>query len=295
LDRIPKPRNQVASVSGLSNAYISELERGSFAKVGREKLISLAVALDLNLRETEELLAVFNGSNLTKDDIPIFLETVERGRISSALYPVRSAISQLLLFALVEKIPGHLIILADRPTAILRSEGHRTYIDRHMAEAGSIYADLVEAIFRKRKHYLLQRLEKYPTDQYICREILDDYVRKCDDTEEREWRVRHIENLLWHIRNYNNFTLYLTRISANFAFTLNLTTESEKETDKLLFVAKELQFVREARLGRLTGFATDNKIVIQNFKKEVEFIEETVIEEYLDRRRLEAYLEGLLL
>jgi len=295
LGKIPKPRNQIASISGLSNAYISELERGSFAKVGREKLISLAVALDLNLGEIEELLAVFNSSKLTKDDIPLFIETAERGRISSALYPVRSAISQLLLFTLVEKIPGHLFILTDRPTAILRSEGHRTYIDRHIAEPGSIYSDLVEAIFRKRKHYFLQRLEEYPTDQYICREILDDYVRKCDDIREREWRVRHIENCIWCIRNYNNFNIYLTRVSPNFVFTLNLTTETGQETDKLLFVAKELQFVRDARLGRLTGFATDNQVVIQNFKKEIEFIKGTVIEEYLDRKRLEAYLKGLLL
>ena len=295
MDKIPKPRNQVASISGLSNAYIRELERGAFTKVGREKLISLAVALDLNLSETEELLAIFDGSKLTKDDIPMFLETAERGRISSALYPISSAISQLLLFPSVEKIPGHLIIVADRPTGILRAEGHRTYIERHTAKAGSIYCDLMEAVIRRRKHYLVKKLEEYPVDQYICREILDDYVSKCDDIKEREWRVRHIENLLWHLKNYDNFALYLTKVSANFAFTLNLPAESEKETAKLLFVAKQLQFLREPRSGRLTGFATDNQIVIQNFKKEVEFIKETVIEEFLDRRKLENYLEGLIL
>ena len=294
LDEIPKPRNQVAAISGLSNPYISELERGSFTKVGREKLISLAVALDLNLKETEELLGVFQGSKLTTNDIPTYLEITERGRLSSALYPVRNAISQLLLFALVEKLPGDLIIVADRPTATLRAEGHTSYIHRDIAETDTIYDALVEAIFRKRRQYLLQRLEKYRCQQYICKEILDDYVSKCDDSAEKDWRIRHIENLLWLTKNYANFIPYLTRVSANFAFTLNLTANIEKETDKLLFVAKQLQFIREATSGRLTGFATDNQMVIQNFKKEIEFIKTTVIEEYLDRRNLETYLGSLI-
>ena len=50
------PRNQIAALSGLSNPYIKELEAGRFARVRRERLIALAVAVNLDLsRSTSSL------------------------------------------------------------------------------------------------------------------------------------------------------------------------------------------------------------------------------------------------
>ena len=69
LKRSRMPRNQVAAISGLSNEYIRVLEYGKSASVAREKLISFAVALNLDLHETDDLLTVFDRTKLTLDDI----------------------------------------------------------------------------------------------------------------------------------------------------------------------------------------------------------------------------------
>lgn len=95
--------NQDASQSsgcyfGVVQRLYRVLERGETANVRREKLISLAVALNLDLHETDELLACFDRTKLTLDDTPIFLETSRRMKISSALLPLWNAFMVELLF-----------------------------------------------------------------------------------------------------------------------------------------------------------------------------------------------------
>jgi transcriptional regulator with XRE-family HTH domain len=290
----PKPRNQVAAVSGLSNTYIRELERGAFANVGRKKLVALAFALDLTLEETNDLLALFDRTPLSSADVPTFVDMSNQAKISSALYPISSYITQLILFSHMEQIPGRLTIVVDRPTGILRPPEYETYLHGVTDEDGVIYEELVEAIIRKRMHSLSVLLDQHPVDQFICREVMDTYLNECADESERKWRVKHIENLLWYMGNYDNFNVFLTTITPRFFFSLKTSADRETETDKLLFVGRQPRPGREARLGRLTGFVTDNQIVIQNFVDELDFIRGHILEEYLDRPKLIAYLEDLV-
>jgi len=288
------PRNQVAAISGLSNAYIRVLENGDSASVGREKLIAFAVALNLDLNKIDDLLTIFDRAKLTTDDIPIFLETSKHRKISSALHPLRDVYAIELVFLSVEQIPGHQVTVNDMPSAVFRPEGYRTFTDKKLAEGHSIYSDLIEAIGRERSRNLVVQLARYPVDHYICRDNLEGYIKQCDDIEGKGWRVKHIETMLWHIRNYDKYRLFLTNLIPSFNFVLKLPPESGKYTDKLSFMGKQIDFFLGPRSGRLAGFATDNQIVIENFKAEVESLKANIIEEYLDRRRLETYLEDLI-
>ena len=288
------PRNQVAAISGLSNAYIRVLENGDSASVGREKLISFAVALNLDLKEIDKLLNVFDRANLTKDDIPTFLVTSKQRKISSALHPLRDVYAIELVFLSIEQLPGHQVTVNDMPSAVFRPEGYRTFTDKSLVEDHPIYSDLIEAIGQERRRNLVVQLARFPVAHYICRDNLEEYIKKCDDSEERQWRVKHVQTMLWHVRNYANFRLFLTNMIPVFIFVLKLPPESDKETNKLSFMGKQIDFFLGPRSGRLAGFATDNQIIIENFEAEVEHLKESVIEEYLDHRRLEAYLEDLI-
>jgi predicted XRE-type DNA-binding protein len=68
-------RNQIATLSGLSNPYLLDLEKGAIANVGRDKLIALAVAVDLGLPAIDALLTVFDRAPLNIDDIALFLDS----------------------------------------------------------------------------------------------------------------------------------------------------------------------------------------------------------------------------
>lgn len=290
----PKPRNQVAAISGLSNAYIRELERGAFANVGRQKIIALAVALDLTLNETDNLLALFDRPSLTTADIPKFLNIANRAKISSALYPIHNYISLLILFSHVEQIPGRLTIVVDRPTDMFRPPQYEASWHRLSEDSGSISVRLVEAITRRRTKCISMLLDDYPVDQYICREIMDAYISDCVDDAERKWRIKHIENLIYYLDHYENFSIYLTTVTPRFYFSIKTSAYKEKETDKLLFVGKLPKALKEANLGRLAGFVTDNQIIIQSFTYELDFIKDHILDQYLDRQELKTYLETLI-
>ena len=210
LKRSRMPRNQVAAISGLSNAYIRVLEHGESASVAREKLISFAVALNLDLHDTDELLAVFDRTKLTVDDIPNFINTSKQMRISSALLPLRDVFIIELMFLSIEWVAGHNLVVNDRPTAALRPEGYRTYSCTDMQNTHPIHNDLIEAIGRERQTNLISKLSRYPIDNYIYRDSLVEYILNCDDPVERKWRIKHLEATLWHLRHHKNFSLFLT-------------------------------------------------------------------------------------
>lgn len=294
LKRSRMPRNQVAAISGLSNAYIRVLEHGESASVAREKLISFAVALNLDLHETDDLLAVFDRTQLTVDDIPSFINTSKQMRVSSALLPLRDVFIIELMFLSIEWVPGHNIVVNDRPTAALCPEGYRTYSCRDMEHTHPIHNELFEAIGRERQLNLLSKLALYPIDNYICRDNLEEYIFNCTSPDERAWRIRHVETTLWHLRHHKNFRVFLTDAVPSFVFTLKLPPESEKKTDRLAFLGKQIDFFMGKGSGRLAGFSTDNQVLIENFRKEVSFFENHAIEKYLDQSKLETYLENLI-
>jgi len=294
LKRSRMPRNQIAAISGLSNAYIRVLEHGESASVAREKLISFAVALNLDLHETDELLTVFDRTKLKVDDIPNFINTSKQMRISSALLPLRDVFIIELMFLSIEWVPGHNLVVNDRPTAALRPEGYRTYTCTDMENPHPIHNDLIEAIGRERQMNLISKLGLYPIDNFIFRGNLEGYILNCDDPVERKWRIKHLEATLWHLRHHKKFSVFLTNVVPSFVFSIKLPPESEKKTDRLTFLGKQIDFFMGKGSGRLAGFATDNQVIIENFRKEVNFLENHIIEKYVDQSKLETYLESLI-
>jgi hypothetical protein len=293
------PRNQIAPFSGLSNTYIRDLEAGNYANVPREKLIFLAVALNLNLPETEDLLAVFDRRNLTAEDIPIFVSTAGRRRKTAALLPLRDGFPLDLALLSAEMEAGPHIVVAPTPTYCLISEGHRRHMERKNVTSHPIHGELVEAISRARARNFIKNLEDHPVHQYLCRECLEDYVRECEDKIEKSFRPRHIENLAIALEQQPHLHLYLTSSCPSTSFALKLTSEDgsgkgAQASDKLIIVFWQQHMGSGRRAGRLSGFTTDNPIFIQNFKDEVQNIKDTVLEQSLDRDWLVAFLKTLI-
>lgn len=294
LTRSPMPRNQVAAISGLTNTYICDLEKGIIANAAREKLISLSVALNLDLIETDKLLNAFDRAPLSVADIPIFLQTARKGHITSALLPVRDRYSLDLMMLSAERIPGRHIVVSSEPTVCLRAEGHRRYSERRLAKMHLIYGELVEAIGRERWAAVEANLADHPVEQYICPHCLENYIRFCDDPIERAWRRRHLKNIIYFIEHFSNWHFYLVETCATFTFVLKVPAPETGEKDKILITRLPSHRFQGKRTGKLTGFTTDNHAVVQNFKDEAEGIKSVVLQEYLDKNRMVSYLEHLI-
>lgn len=287
------PRNQIASLSGLSNAYIKELEQGRFVKVGREKLLAFGMALNLDLWQIDELLKDFDRTSLSKDDIQTIINLADQCSISSAMIPVRDLFTLDLYMLSAEKIPGTHTIISIRPTISLRSEGHRLYSERLLAQSHPVYGELVEAIGRERKNVLTRILSEYTVDQYLCRRCLEEYLSHSEDVKERFWRVKHVENLIDYVKRYENCRVFLTSVCPTFIVSFKTPDPKLDMSEKLLITYLPPHPYVDHRSGHLAGFITENNLFVQNFKQELELLQSKVLETYLNRDRLIDYLTGL--
>lgn len=294
MDRTPATRNQIAAVSGLSNPYIKELEKDNINNVGREKLVSLSIALDLSLSEIDDLLTTFDRSQLTVSDIPLFLNVAEKCKFSAALHPINDSYMLDLMLLTIDAAQGPHTIVSTRPASCFRHEGHRLYSEKVLVKAHPIYGDLVATINRERRKRFLLNLNDHLTENFVCRHCLEEYIKNCKDEEEKRWRIKHLQNIIGVIHNFENFNFYLTRKCPSFLFVLKSTLNSLKEADKLIITTFPPHRLTTGEAMSLTGFATENKAVVSNFKKELDNMRASVLFEYEKKEKLISYLEFLI-
>jgi hypothetical protein len=290
------PRNQLSAISGLNNTYIMDMEKGKFSNVRREKLIALAIALSLSLRETDELLNFFDRVPLDSADIPTFLSVSDQIRTSSVMMPLIGDMAIGLAQLGAEKQPGDHIVVSPEPAYSVYSTGYR-HIDAHSAlEDHPLHAELGEALNQARGEQLKQRLKHYNFDQYICIHCLEMYLQRFLDEREQTFRQQHVLHIVKNLKNHDNFNFYLLNICPNSAFSMKLypTRQDDKDNPDILFLVFWAHHrVSHERVGRLSGFTTSNQSLIESFKDELVSVQQAVIQEYTDRDRLIAYLCNL--
>lgn len=288
------PRNQIATISGISNTYIRDLENGNIVKASRTKLIAVAVALNLRLNEIDELLIVFGLTPLSKDDVDLFMTKFGQRKFTTAIIPIRDFFAYELMTNSMKQVPGEQIIVNDRPTLSLRAPGHRSYSDENLVKSHPMYGELVEAIGKVREQTLANNLFHHKEYHYICKHCLEDYLKICPDAKEQSFRAQHIKNMLNYIRTFPNLKVYLTSICSSHLFTLKYPSTSELTGPSLCFSARPGHFVKHDRAGRLSGFATINPVMVKNFEEELKSIKSSTIEQYEDESRMEGYLQDLI-
>jgi hypothetical protein len=96
------------------------------------------------------------------------------------------------------------------------------------------------------------------------------------------------------VTNFENFNLHLSETCSKFNFTIKIPTPDSGLTQKLIFMGKSPHNNSRDGFDRLSGFATENQLVISNFKEGLESIKNRVIDELEDPRNLVSFLEGLI-
>ncbi len=288
-----RPRNQIATLSGLTNTYIRNLENGDIENVPRKRLIALGVALNLDLAEIETLLAAFDRARLTPQDIPAFIETAQNAALSEAVLPVRDLFAYELILLSMEMAPGRQVIVSDRPTISLLADGHRTHTDREVLHRHPMYRELIEAVGLARRQNFYRLSSMHSVEHYICRQCLEDYLNADVDEEESAWRAKHVAALLEALQTQPNVRLYLTDTCVNLNFTIKFTAPG-RGNDKLSYSARAPHDVNRGKRGRLIGFITENPPLCQCFRDELARVANTVIAPLTDQNALVNYVESLL-
>ncbi|MEN8211700.1 MAG: helix-turn-helix transcriptional regulator [Thermodesulfobacteriota bacterium] len=287
------PRNQVAALSGLSNGYILHLENGQIANVNRKKLIAFAVSLSLDLFEIDRMLTLFDRAKLDEDDIPLFIERVGNRRLSSALLPLHTSFSYELFILNEEKVPGKLVIVNDRPTANTLPPGYRTYFNKNTINHHPIFLKLIESIGRARRDNFLNLLENFQVEHYICRDCFFDYMDKYQSGDERLWRQKHLQLMTEDMKNHSNLKIFITDYCPKFNFTIKIPDNLNENSEKLFFLGNSPHSeILDERI-QILGFGTENKTIVQNFKKTLTLTQGSVVENIRSNHRLKKFIKSL--
>lgn len=290
----PLPRNQISAISGLTNTYIRDLEHGTIANVERGKIIALALALNLNLLQLDEMLKLFDRAPLSTDDIPLFIAISNRTKSTSVLLPVRNPFSFDIYTIAAIAEPGKHAIASYKPTAALHPKGYWIHANRKRLDEHPIYGELVEALGNEMSIRLEVHLQNHPVEQFVSLHAINEYLKEDLEPEQRKWHVRHVRRLIDWLERFENLKFYLTEESSSFLFSLKTTPVESKSNDRLLISYPTPPGPKMKNVGLLAGFTTSNQVVIANFKEELSILKRLIIEDYSEKTKLIDYLEGLI-
>ncbi|MDP7416429.1 MAG: hypothetical protein QF888_00375 [Desulfobacterales bacterium] len=114
------------------------------------------------------------------------------------------------MFLSAELIPGHSIIVHDQPAAGFGPEGYRICSCMDMENIHPIHNALIKGIGRERQFNFQSKLKHYLIDNYISQDSLEEYTLKCDNLDERAWRIKHVEIALGYLKQHDNLRIFLT-------------------------------------------------------------------------------------
>jgi len=287
------PRNQIANISGLTNTYIRDLEQGNIANVSRDKLLKFSTAVGLDLETIDDLLTVFDRSKLTTDDIPLFIENAKKQKPSSSLHTARDFFGYELLLLATESLSGPKVINTNHPSVILQPEELRMAFLEKNPRHHPIHNELRRAIGRERKENLIRQLEKYDMHHYISKQALEHYILSCCDPRERRLKAEHLLNIRDFIAAYPRFKCHLTDRETGFNCLLKY-SETQGGTERVFFYTHDISLLQRQLTGQIIGFYTGNKVIIEQFKKDVDIVRNGILYEYQHPEALARYITDLV-
>ncbi|MCG8548976.1 MAG: hypothetical protein MI799_01090 [Desulfobacterales bacterium] len=287
------PRNQIANISGLTNTYIKDLEQGNIANVSRDKLLKFSTAVGLDLESIDDLLTVFDRAKLKADDIPLFIENAKKQKPSNSVHTARDFFGYELLLLATESLSGPKTVHTNHPTVVLQPEELRIAFREKAPGHHPIHNELRRAIGRERKANLIRQLAKHDMHHYISRQALENYIAASGTPRERRLKAEHLMNIKRFVQTYPRFKYYLTDMEIGFNFLIKY-SKNKLGAERVLFYTHDISLLQGEFTGQITGFYTGNKVIIEQFKKDVAIAESKAIEEFRDPANLAGFLTKLV-
>ncbi|MGD9212656.1 MAG: helix-turn-helix transcriptional regulator [Desulfobacteraceae bacterium] len=298
-------RNQVSKISGISNTYLTKIERteidGNRINIKRKTLINIAISLNLSLDKINELLNEYGHSEVSTSDTPYFLAASENQTITGIL-PVFSSLSLEWLVLGIEKILSNsegatLIYVLDQPNHAFKSQEHASFISElnFGAKISPVYKDLVGSACVHRKKLITEALGNGNSIRtYICSNCLVRYMRSWEqfkgtkiEEKYKMYLTQHIKTLLKYLEDYpDQYQIKLLNKCPRLRYELlylnnqNSSGKMEKEISKVFFSGRESVCNKDVRIsegpndfgfspgfGDLIGFATDLRNILDFFHK----------------------------
>jgi len=214
-------RNQVSKISGISNTFLTKLERfeasGEKIKIKRKNLINLAVSLNLNLVEINSMLKEYRHEKISASDTPHFLAASETKTVTGII-PLFSSLAQEWFLIGMEKELSNtegafLEWVLDQPTHALKSPEYASFtnrLDSNTDNIQTVHKDLVTSACAHRRKLITEALERGNCiSTYICHGCFERYVKRWEqyngadiEGNHKNFIEEHLETLIKYIETY---------------------------------------------------------------------------------------------
>lgn len=296
--------NDVCQISGVSTAYLHALLNNKITKVGKDNLLLIAFALDLQVPENiNELFNKYGIPELSDDDdsVDLIIKASINRKITGIQPLYRYTNIDLLLIKLYE-LPGDAYMINSRLSSVFSPEGYSSFKKKKAGITKPIYIKIGEQAVRKQREYLDMRLKQFKVDYLICHHCMINYINEINLTlskEENNFRINQFKMLFNYLINKPNYKLTLTEVCPNLRFALKKIPKTKKfieyknERDKLFFVGSEVVEGKSTD-GYLYGFASDSKKLFIHFEKEYKRLKNNPYMADDSPEKLISYLKDLL-
>lgn len=293
-------KNEIANITGISNTYLKLIESGEVGRIGRDKILAIAmVALNLPIRETNEILKAHGWSEVDELDANLLMQAAENRSITG-MQSIHSLITFDLLMLSMERLPGDTYLIYKTPHVATMSHDYVFHIKRKYEQ---LYTSLDESLYRiysalsdhfhHRRghlfHYALKNGHKINT--LVCHQCMVDYIALGrEHAELKKHILKHVRETIKCIMAYPGvFNMKLIGMCPRLFVQIKELPKQIKEHSKVVFMGQDQPHMNyfDERIRNLTnlghiqnnivGFATDHKQVFQKYLDEYHRLTETEI------------------
>jgi len=301
-------KNQISKISGISNTYLSKIERfeigGNRIRIKRKTLINLAVSLNLSLAEINSLLKEYGHEELSISDSPALLSASENPTVTGIIPVFSSLVTGWFLIGIEKSLSvtqgASMEYVLDQPSSALKSPEHASFtggLDSSSGKVLPLHKDLIESACTHRRKLITQALDRGNCiNTYICTNCFERYTLEWEKykgthVDVHKYKILlgdHLQTLIKYIETYpDQYKLRFLKKCPRMRYELlyepvrNGQGEIEDKISKVIFLGRESPCNADRRnlwwnhdfefgqgFGDLIGFATDIQNLMEFFHKQ---------------------------
>jgi hypothetical protein len=209
----------LSKTSGCPYSHIDHILKNKIKTVKRDKLLQLAMGLNLTYKEMNDLLINYDYQMLKIEDCNTLIDFALNMNITGSRALYEDVNVNLLLIATENLSIDVISINYDVPSSTFSPHGFYSYLLKKMNISDPVYSELMEKFILKRKEILNRNLEKYNYHHVFCKKTLEAFIRGDDIQNEGKTNEKN-EELEYRIKHLNIYLEYAVKYPKTYKFSL---------------------------------------------------------------------------
>jgi transcriptional regulator with XRE-family HTH domain len=283
--------NVISKNCGVSHTYLTKLVHDDINRPGKDKIASILLALNYNIKGINDVLAHYDYRPLNAQDIPEILKNNQKRKFEGSTLSLYDHIHMRLMLSPMERIGGDKILVKGTPSVLFMPDVLYLKRDSRLDmddTALNFHITFNLAIFKERKKIFKECCRAgHHFITYICKKCLEEYLRSNleGDLKDAE-TVRHRALVVTFFANaikaiQLNPQQHQTKIVERCTYFDYMIQGADQQSPKVFFLGRKPHgYENEYQQLNLQGFTSASPSMIALFKKESDLCRRAVVKEF---------------